>query len=83
MDGLENQFNRMRSKAPRARCWDIVAWLNKEILFCESKRSGHDSIRDSQLAWLEAALNEGMGVSQFLIVEWSYAGGKAQSADRI
>lgn len=52
-------------------CWDIVAWKDEQIIFCECKRQKQDSIRDTQLSWLEDRLGEGAKVDQFLIVEWS------------
>jgi hypothetical protein len=38
--------------------WDIVAWKGAEVAFIESKGSG-DSIRSSQVAWLERAVGSG------------------------
>lgn len=52
-------------------CWDIVAWKDEQIVFCECKRQKHDAIRDTQLTWLEDRLGEGANVDQFIIVEWS------------
>jgi hypothetical protein len=52
-------------------CWDVFCWKDDgTYLFVESKRQGHDRIRDSQRRWLEAAINCGLPTSAFLIVEW-------------
>ena len=59
------------AREPKARCWDVVAWQDDQLLFCEVKHSGKDKIRESQLRWVDAALMEGISVSQFLVVEWS------------
>jgi len=52
-------------------CWDVYAWKENKILFAESKRSGRDSIRPSQVKWLGSALAVGMSAADFLMVEWS------------
>jgi hypothetical protein len=41
-----------------------------EILFAEAKKQRKDSLQRSQGGWLEAALDEGVPPSSFLIVEW-------------
>jgi hypothetical protein len=48
----------------------VFAWRDKEILFVEAKKQGRDSLQESQHGWLEAALEEGVPLSSFLIVEW-------------
>ena len=51
-------------------CWDVFCWRdNGTYLFAESKRQGRDRMRDSQRHWLEAAINCGLPISAFLIVE--------------
>jgi hypothetical protein len=55
----------------RDGAWDVFCWMPESILFAESKRSKKDSIRDSQRAWLEAAVTEGLKSDNFLVVEWS------------
>lgn len=55
--------------------WDVFAWRgNGDVLFVESKWVARDAIRDSQLAWLAAALDEGLAVNNFLVVEWALVG---------
>ncbi|WP_143080182.1 hypothetical protein [Hymenobacter arizonensis] len=51
-------------------CWDVVAWQGDRVLFMELKRRKQDRVRASQLAWLEAGLKVGLGVEDFLLVEW-------------
>jgi hypothetical protein len=51
--------------------WDVFAWRGHEYLFIESKqhRSG-DALRPGQLAWLDAALAEGVDDANFAVVEY-------------
>lgn len=52
-------------------CWDVLCWRKKTVVFAESKRLSKDKIRETQVKWLEAALNYGLNKeSSFLIVEW-------------
>ncbi len=53
-------------------CWDIFAWRGSEILFAESKLSGKDRIRSTQIKWLQSALKAGFAAKNFLLVEWSF-----------
>jgi len=52
-------------------CFDVCAWTDEHLLFAEAKRKHHDAIRETQKEWLERALNTGMEIDSFLIVEWS------------
>ncbi len=52
-------------------CWDVFAWKDNEYLFAESKRIGKDSIRDTQINWLFTALQVGIPIKSFLLVEWN------------
>jgi hypothetical protein len=52
-------------------CFDVCAWTDEDLLFVEAKRKHHDAIRETQKEWLERALNTGMEIDSFLIVEWS------------
>jgi hypothetical protein len=52
-------------------CWDVVCWKDNRILFAEAKRQAQDRIRDTQRIWLEAALDVGIPISSFLIIEWT------------
>jgi hypothetical protein len=51
-------------------CWDVVAWQNERLLFVELKRFRHDNIRSTQIRWLEAGLDSGLTLDNFLVVEW-------------
>ena len=52
-------------------CFDVCAWTDEHLLFAEAKRNNHDAIRETQKEWLESALNLGMPIDSFLIVEWT------------
>lgn len=54
-----------------AGCWDVVAWKGRRLVFAESKRQKKDRLRGTQLRWVEAAHRCGMGMEDFLLVEWS------------
>jgi hypothetical protein len=51
-------------------CFDVFCWKDDSVVFAESKRKAKDEIRQTQLAWLEAAMQTGLDASAFLIVEW-------------
>jgi hypothetical protein len=46
-------------------CFDVFAWKDSELLFCEAKRLGKDNLTDAQLRFIEGALACGMGMSAF------------------
>jgi hypothetical protein len=52
-------------------CWDVVAWKDDKIIFAESKRQKKDSIRQTQINWLEAGLKNGLTEENFLVIEWN------------
>lgn len=60
-------------------CFDVYCWKDDLVVFAESKRSSRDEIRQTQLAWLEAAMRTGLDASAFLIVEWSSTGSSGSS----
>jgi len=55
----------------RGGCWDVFAWRKGEVMFAEAKRSRRDAIRPKQRAWLQAALEVGIPLSSFIIMEWT------------
>jgi hypothetical protein len=55
-------------------CFDVFCWKDDSVVFAESKRRSKDEIRQTQLAWLEAAMQTGLDASAFLIVEWTSSG---------
>jgi hypothetical protein len=65
---LQDISNRAGSKNG---CFDVFCWRGESILFAESKRQAKDKIRDTQRCWLQAALQYGLPITSFLIVEWS------------
>lgn len=52
-------------------CWDVFCWRGQVNLFAEAKRQGHDKIRYTQKHWLESAIQCGLPLTSFLVVEWS------------
>jgi len=70
-DRIAGIFNELvKANGGRSGCWDLLCWNDKEIKFIELKRKNHDAIRESQIRWLENALQHGINQDSFLIVEW-------------
>src|SRR5581483_3156927 len=59
-----------RRSNQRGGCFDLFAWRNDKIIFCEAKQSKKDHIRPSQHKWIDAAITEGVPLDSLLIVEW-------------
>lgn len=55
----------------QGRSWDVFCWSAARVVFAEAKRERYDWIRSSQIAFLAAALDIGVPISSFLVVEWS------------
>lgn len=55
----------------RGGCFDVFAWNDRGIIFCEAKRRSRDALRASQRRWIEAALATGIPQSCLLVVEWT------------
>jgi hypothetical protein len=71
-DDREHLLNRIWERSGRrSGCFDVYAWRDGAVLFCEAKRQGKDRIRLSQRRWIEAAILEGMAPDSLLIVEWT------------
>jgi len=51
-------------------CWDVLTWRGAALVWAEAKRARHDRLSDTQTQWLDAALQAGLVVESFLIVEW-------------
>jgi hypothetical protein len=65
-------INQISQRAGRSGgCFDVFAWREDQMLFCEAKRQKKDALLPTQRRWIEAALDEGIARDQFLIVEWS------------
>lgn len=60
-------------------CFDVFCWKGDRVVFAESKRKLKDSIRETQLIWLEATIQSGLEPDYFLIVEWSFSGSLGKS----
>jgi hypothetical protein len=63
-----------RKAGSASGCFDVYCWKDDHVVLAESKRSSKDEIRQSQLAWLEAAMHTGIDARAFLIVEWLSTG---------
>ena len=55
----------------RKGCWDVYCWKDHCFVFIECKAKGKDAIRESQRKWLASAIQSGLSLDSFLIVEWS------------
>lgn len=70
--GPQSILARISEKAGSAGgCFDVLAWQDERFAFAEAKRAGHDRIRKAQVRWLAAALDVGVPLASFLVVEWS------------
>jgi hypothetical protein len=58
-------------------CFDVFCWKDDFVVFAESNYKHKDEIRQTQLAWLDAAMQTGLDASAFLIVEWTSSGSPA------
>ncbi len=52
-------------------CFDVLAWKDNTVLFCEAKNKGKDRLTKPQIRFIEGALACGVPASSLLIVEWS------------
>jgi hypothetical protein len=57
-------------------CFDVFAWKATSFLFVESKRKSQDSIKPTQIAWVEAALDCGVPLDSLLVCEWDLGAAK-------
>lgn len=61
-------------------CWDIFVWKGETELFLELKRKKKDSIQNTQVEWLEAALDLSLIARNFALVEWDASKSATQNA---
>lgn len=54
-------------------CWDVFAWRGGDVLFAEVRRAGEGELRHSRRRWLEAALDKGLALDAFMLVDWDFA----------
>jgi|SRR5579864_5916094 len=59
--------------AKTSACFDVFAWRDDQILFCEAKRTGKDRFTVPQVRFIEGALASGIRPASLLVVEWSEA----------
>lgn len=61
----------IRTKTGRSGgCWDVFVWKGENVLFVELKRQKKDSIRETQIRWLEKSLDYGLTAENFAFIEW-------------
>lgn len=65
---LQNIFKVAKTTA----CFDVFAWKDNDILFCESKHKGKDRLTKAQTKFIEGALSCGIPEDSLIIVEWEY-----------
>ncbi|HLP49611.1 MAG TPA: hypothetical protein VK154_01940 [Chitinophagales bacterium] len=51
-------------------CWDLLAWMNGQLIFVLVKRNNKDFVTPAQNAWLQAALSLGLADENFMYVQW-------------
>ena len=68
---LSREHQELLSRMPRAGCWDVFCWKDDVVVFAESKRRKKDRFQATQKRWLAAALEVGLPIESFLLVEWS------------
>lgn len=51
-------------------CWDLLAWMNGQLIFVMVKRNNKDFVTTEQYKWLQAALSIGLTEDNFLLVQW-------------
>ncbi len=69
-DDKQKIINEIRSKiSGLGGCWDLFLWKGNQTLFVELK-SKVDRKQDSQIQWLEASLDFGYPVANFIFIKW-------------
>jgi hypothetical protein len=64
-------LKRIWQSSDTTACFDVFAWKDSGVLFCEAKRQGQDKLTDGQLRFIEGALACGIPPNSFLIAEWA------------
>src|SRR4029077_4063705 len=54
----------------RRGTWDVLCWREGEFVFAESKRKQRDHFSPDQSHFLGTALDLGLSLDSFLVVEW-------------
>lgn len=68
----EALLKRIWEKGKTTACFDVMAWKDDRIVFCEAKRKKKDRLTDAQLKFIGGALECGLKPEQLLIVEWDF-----------
>jgi len=68
LDVYEEIYNLKGGK--KSGCFDIIAYRGSDFVFVELKKKNEDSIRQTQLDWLSAAMQVTTIKSTFIIAEW-------------
>ena len=53
-------------------CFDIFAWNDTELIFCEAKQERKDRLTGAQHKFIEGALQCGVPSDSLLIAEWKF-----------
>ena len=67
----EKLLQKIWKTAKTTACFDVFAWHNDQVLFCEAKRTGKDRLTVPQHRFIEGALSCDISPESLLIVEWS------------
>jgi hypothetical protein len=66
-----NLIDKLREETGRfGGCWDLLLWKGDTTLFVELKRRKKDSIQSTQIEWLRVALESGLTLDSFALIEW-------------
>lgn len=70
----QNLINRISEKLrSKGGCFDVFAWKEDQVLFCDPKWLNRDKLRATQFRWMDAALTIGLREDDLLVVEWDFA----------
>ncbi|MDO8593845.1 MAG: hypothetical protein Q7R59_03035 [bacterium] len=67
----EELLQKIWETAQTTACFDVFAWRDDQVLFCEAKRKGKDKLTDAQVRFIDGALECGISPESLLIVEWT------------
>mgnify|MGYP001614363036 CR=1 FL=1 len=67
----EELLQKIWETAQTNACFDVFAWQNGQVLFCEAKRKGKDKLTKAQIRFIEGAIACGISPRALLIVEWT------------
>ena len=65
---LEKIWKKGKTRA----CFDIFAWKNSRVIFCEAKRKGKDKLTVAQRKFIKGALACDIKKNQLMIIEWDF-----------